>query len=353
MKQLLIITLLIILTSPARAQELSQELPQESPQTLQNDLPSSVTDSTQDKFVTLVYENDLIGRGSDQNYTNGVRLTYFDLNAEFPEIAHKIADYVPTFSINRISSSYYSIGQNLYTPDDIENRPQDPSDRPWAAFLYASIGMSTLTDNHIDDLEATLGVVGPWALGEQVQKAIHKHVTNSAIPKGWSNQLENEPGLILSWQRRWPKALSYETTGLTLTAAPYIGGSLGNIYTYGNAGISFRISSGQSRWSDTPLRVRPALPGTGFFEIPSSGWDWYLFGGLEGRAVARNIFLDGNTLEDSHNVDKFPFVGDANAGIAFTLGRARLSYTLVYRSKEFTSQDRADLFGAISLAYRF
>lgn len=326
---------------------------QEKDSTLEDELPQEITDDPHDTFITLVYENDLIGRGSDQGYTNGIRLTYFDLKAEFPDIARKIADFVPTFSINRTSSIYYSIGQNLYTPVDIESPVQDPADRPWAAFLYGSIGMSTLTDNHVDDLEVTLGIVGPGALGEQVQKAVHKHITGSPVPNGWDNQLENEPGLILSWQRRWPKALHYETAGLALSAAPYLGVSLGNIYTYGSLGLSFRFTSNQSRWSDTPVRVRPALPGTGFFEAAQDSWDWYLFGGVEGRAVARNIFLDGNTFKESHSVEKFPLVWDANVGVAFTFGHARLSYTLVHRSKEFETQVRSDLFGALSFAYRF
>ena len=337
---------LVFLAFPAFAQT-------EATPTLEQELPQNITNGEHDNFVTFVYENDLIGRGSDQHYTSGVRLTYFDLNAAFPSFAHRIADYVPTFDINRTSSVYYSLGQNLYTPDDIETRAQDPDDRPWAGFLYGSIGMTTLTGNHLDELEATLGIVGPWALGEQTQKLIHTHITDSPTPKGWSNQIKNEPGLMLSWQRRWPKALGYETAGLTMTAAPHFGATVGNVYTYGNAGLSFRLSSGQSRWSDTPVRVRPALPGTGFFEIPEKGLDWYVFGGVEGRAVARNIFLDGNTFRDSHSVDKFPLVGDVNVGIAFTYGRTRLSYTLVHRSKEFEGQDRADLFGAVSLATRF
>lgn len=186
------ITLILLLLSfPVLAQETNS--------TLEDELPQKITDDPHDTFITLVYENDLIGRGTDQNYTNGIRLTYFDLKAEFPDIAHKIADYVPTFSINRTSSIYYSVGHNLYTPVDIESSLQDPQDRPWAAFLYGSIGMSTLTDNHVDDLEVTLGIVGPLALGEQVQKAVHRHITGSPVPQGWDNQLENEPGLILSW----------------------------------------------------------------------------------------------------------------------------------------------------------
>lgn len=78
-----------------------------------------------------------------------------------------------------------------------------------------------------------------------------------------------------------------------------------------------------------------------------------MFAGLDGRAVARNIFLDGNTFSDSHSVDKKPLVGDATAGVAFTLGDYRLSYSLNARSKEFDGQDGRSVFGAMTLSTRF
>ncbi len=340
----------IFFCAPALAGDESGNREKEA--TLENSVPEGITQTPHDKFITLAVENDAFGRGTDQNYTSGVRLTYFDLNAEFPEIAREIADLVPTFDINRTSSVYYSLGQNLFTPDDITLKEPEPDDRPYAAFLYGSIGMATLTDNHIDEIEATVGVVGPWALGEVTQETVHDLV-EADDPNGWDNQLENEPALMLSWQRRFPQIKSFEVLDLNIAATPYGGLTIGNVYAYANGGVSFRLSPGEARWSDLPLRVRPALPGTGFYEIPEDGWDWYLFGGLEGRAVARNIFLDGNTFESSPSVDKFPLVGDANAGVAFTLGRARVSYTLVYRSKEFEGQDSGDLFGALSAAYRF
>lgn len=310
-------------------------------------------EETHDNFFTIVFENDSIGSGTDQNYTNGTRFTYFDVNASFPDIAHVLADYVPTFDINKSSSVYYSFGQNLYTPDDIGSPVQDPNDRPWAAFLYGSIGMATQTGNHIDELEATIGIVGPLALGEQVQTEVHRHITNSPLPNGWDNQLENEPGLILSAQRRWLVAPLVKLERLTLSLSPYLGVSLGNVYTYASTGFTFRLTSQRSGLSDTPLRVRPALPGSGYFEESPAGWGWSIFGGIEGRAVARNIFLDGSTFVESHNVTKLPVVGDANIGVALKVRRVRLSYTLVLRSKEFKTQARSDLFGAVTLAYRF
>lgn len=306
------------------------------------------------RVITLVVENDMLGKGTDQNYTSGVSLTYLDLEFEIPELARELDRYIPTFVLNDSSSVYYTLGHNIYTPDDITLRAQRDKDRPWAAFLYGSMGLVTLSQDHVDNLELTLGVVGPLALGEQFQKFAHKHISDSPMPKGWDNQLKNEPGLMLGWQRRWPEFFSQEFLTLNFALEPHIGVTLGNIYTYANTGWSFRLGPEAERWQDTPARVRPAIPGTGFFEIPDDNpWSWFFFGGVDGRAIGRNIFLDGNSFTDSHSVDKRYFVADANVGLAVTYEQFRASYTLNYRTAEYQSQGENDLFGALSFAYRF
>jgi hypothetical protein len=44
------------------------------------------------------------------------------------------------------------------------------------------------------------------------------------------------------------------------------------------------------------------------------------FGTADGRAVARDIFLDGNTFRTSRSVTKRPFVADLGAGIGLIAG---------------------------------
>lgn len=323
--------------------------------TLQKQAEAAVKKEAPDKrrIFTVVYENDLIGSGNDEYYTNGVRFGYLDIGADFPEFAKDLDDVIPTFSINDTSSIFYSIGQNMYTPKDITQSVQDPKDRPWAGYLYGSMGMVTFTDDHTDELELSLGVVGPAAMGEEVQKFIHKHVTDSPEPEGWDNQLKNEPAVTLGWQRAWPSFYSSDAGLVTFSFTPYVGTTVGNVYDFVNTGVSFRVAPSSEKWQDMPMRVRPAIPGTGFFEIPENHWSWYLFGGVEGRAIARNIFLDGNTFRDSYSVDKNYFVGDANVGAALTYDQVRLSYTLIYRTKEFQDQDDDTVFGALTVGYRF
>ena len=130
---------------------------------------------------------------------------------------------------------------------------------------------------------------------------------------------------------------------------PHFGAAIGNVFTHAAAGATVRLGTDLNTADGVP-RIRPSLPGSSYFE-PSPTWDWQLFAGGEVRAVARNIFLDGNTFRKSHRVEKEVFVADFQLGLAVTVGRARLSLTNIFRSPEFTKQTEWDEFGAISLAF--
>jgi len=86
---------------------------------------------------------------------------------------------------------------------------------------------------------------------------------------------------------------------------------------------------------------------------PPNEFARHLFGGFEGRAVARNIILDGNTFRDSRSVDKEPLVGDLQWGVAPTWREARLCYAHVHRPREFKMQGGHDEFGAVGLSMSF
>ena len=155
----------------------------------------------------------------------------------------------------------------------------------------------------------------------------------------------------MTYQRSWRSFVSQSVSGFDFNVTPHAGGAFGNVFTYANAGLMLRFGE-RLPLDYGPPRIQPSLPGSGFF-IPQDGFGWYLFAGVEGRAVARNIFLDGNTFRDSRSVDKEPLVGDLQFGIAITLRNVRLSYTHVLRTQEFTSQAEDDNFGAFSLSARF
>lgn len=322
--------------------------------TLEQRIPPDVLPPDQHHFVTLNVENDMFGGNSDRHYTSGVRLTYFDVLDHPPAWAEALARALPGFDVTDKTGVAYSIGQNIYTPDNIRVAHPAPGQRPYAGYLYGSAAFSTLVGDHVDDYQVTLGVVGPSALGEQAQTFVHR-IVGSPKPQGWdAYQLHDEPALTLMWQRRYPDLLTWEDADWHLGVEPRYGVTLGNVYTYGSAGATVQFGPASSRWQDLPPLVAPSLSGSGFFATPKGQpFSWYVFAGVEGRAVARNIFLDGNTFRSSPHVEKRILVGDATAGLATTFGRVRVTYTVNHRSREYRGQPKPDTYGAVTLGYRF
>lgn len=315
---------------------------------------SSINRNIYKNYISVSYENDLIGSGSDQNYTSGVQLNYFNVERRPPAIMNTLADSWLGFDIGEATATSYAIGQKIYTPKDISDPNSQPNDRPWAGWLYGSVALSNVSKDHVDSFGLTLGVVGPASLAEQTQTFIHKNITDSPEPMGWDHQLHAEPGVILSWDRRWPVVLAAEVGGFRLQGEPNISLALGNVNTFVGFGGTLTFGPNQKQLQDTPPRIPPAMSGTGYFDTPASrDYDWYLFTGVNARAVARDIFLDGNTFRDSESVDKKNFVADANAGVALTYGQTRFSYTLIYRTKEFYGQEDPSIFGSFTVTRRF
>jgi len=351
LKTLFLVSVAIIsLTDSLHAQEAETVEP-----TLEDQMISQPASKRDGKYLTFNLENDALGGGTDENYTNGARISYHDANLDIPSWARKLGELYPGFRINDTTAVTYSIGQNLYTPRDLTRTIPDPTDRPYAGWLYGSIGLSTVTNNHEDQLELALGVVGPAALGKQTQNLVHNHITTGADdPQGWDSQLDNEPGLMLSWGREYPDLWSVNfNDDLYFSVAPSFGATLGNVYTLAQAGIGFRLAPYAERYADLPARVRPSTPGSGYFPKLDDKWSWGFFGGVTGYAVGRNIFLDGNTFEDSPSVDSKPLVYDASIGFDTIYSNTRFSYTLTRRSKEFEGQENESTFGSFAVTRRF
>ncbi len=231
-----------------------------------------------------------------------------------------------------------SLGQNIYTPEDISETEPIKDDRPYAGWLYLGFGIAANQgSNRFDQLELNVGVVGPSSLAEDVQTTWHDWF-GLAEPEGWDNQLDDELGVVLFYEQTRRLETKKWAFGLEWDFMHHFGGALGNVYTFGKAGFTCRLSPDLAV-DFGPPRIRPSLPGSGFY-ARDDGFNWYLFAGVEARLVARNIFLDGSTFEDSQSVDKKPVTGDAQAGIVLQYEDWRFSYTQIWRAKEFDGQER-------------
>lgn len=300
-------------------------------------------------IFTASLENDIFS-GEDDNYTNGVRVAFLSAENNIPRWLERGSNALPFFAREGHKRWHFALGQSMFTPRDIARSDLQINDRPYAGWLYGSVGLISDTGYRLDNLQFTLGVVGPASLADETQRFVH-NVIGSIDPQGWHHQLRNEPGVMMTYERKWRGIYEFSPFGWGVDITPSVGGSLGNVYTHAAAGAVVRLGYDLPSDYGPPL-IRPNLPGSDFF-IPTKKFGWYLFAGVEGRAVAHNIFLDGNTFRNSHSVDKYPLVGGLQGGIAFTYDDMRFAYTHILRTKEFHGQREKDEFGAITVSFRF
>lgn len=231
-----------------------------------------------------------------------------------------------------------------------------PDDRPYAAWLYLGVALqarSTLEGQwaklsvwHVD-----LGVVGPAALGKEVQDFVHDNISGSARAQGWAHQLQNEPGFNFVYQHRirWSPEASEE--GRNFDAIGQAGFSLGNVATFANLGFTLR--GGFHLPDDFGNDI--IRPGSETSQVGGREpkWGALVFAGAGGRAVARDIFLDGNTFRASHSVAKEVWVADFNFGVTVNYRGWVLTVAQVFRTPEFKAQKGPQVYGAATLTVPF
>ncbi|WP_249975999.1 lipid A deacylase LpxR family protein [Vreelandella olivaria] len=301
-----------------------------------------------DSSVTLKLENDGLASRDDGHFTSGFELNWaFEPRDE--SWMQRFAIALPDGLINQADSVAFRVVHQIYTPDNIERRRLIEEDRPYAGLVYG--GMSLYEDvpvgpwTQATDLHVDIGLVGPSSLADSIQREVHR-VTESDRPRGWGNQLGDEPLVNLTLRRQWWHDLPL--AGKQFSHGPSLGAALGNLYTYASAGYSVR-------WGDDADGI-PTLtpnPGSRHLMTGTRGWQWYVFANVDGYFMAQNLTLDGNTFSNSHSVDRKEWVGDMSAGLAIAWDKWQVTYAAVQRTREFDGQDEQDKFGAITLSRRF
>jgi lipid A 3-O-deacylase len=246
-----------------------------------------------------------------------------------------------------------SLGQNIYTPSDITRSDLIADDRPYAGITYLAAGFHSIKDNRRVSWEIDVGMVGPLSFAEQSQNSIHR-LLGSRQAEGWSHQLQNELALEAICESQWRTFHGETIKGFNYDVISHLGARVGNVQMYVNTGAEARIG-----WNlPGDFGTCPIRPGcesnSGDMERKTDGrLGFHLFTAVDGRAVLRDIFLDGNTFVNSPSVDKEPFVADLMAGFAVEYRKYKLSYSYVLRTKQFKTQQFDQIFGTISLSWTY
>jgi lipid A 3-O-deacylase len=307
--------------------------------------------------LSFIEENDLLhnpfGKHQDRHYTQGFKLIYLEPGASpswwvrGSQLA-RLERALPNVWMDTRGTNFGLVfGQNIYTPENQKATNNVTDDRPYAGWMYIGMaiqrrGATAFDIPVVESFELDLGVIGPEAQGGRSQNAAHQARKLKTFD-GWGTELRTEPAFVFKYGRAWKLAFN-EESGHYFDLIPDMGVDLGTVRVSANIGATARLGFNLPDDFGVQTIDSAIVLANGKSRGPVG---FYIFGQVEGRAIARNAFLDGNLYLNSHHVSKEPFVADLIYGAALTLGQhVELSWTRVERTKEFKGQHGHDRFGS-------
>lgn len=297
--------------------------------------------------LSLTFENDTFA-SEDRYYTSGLRLgwqTPATESAALNGVGRALAPWL--LPADAEIGWGVSVSQSILTSRKrlVPNPPRD--DHPFAGHLAGAFTLSAASADSLGMIELSLGVIGPSSGAEETQDLAHRLLDRRRL-RGWGRQLDDRPAGLLVLERHWHRALATGPLGLEFGVVPAVGVHLGNVQTSAAGGALLRIGHGLAM-DFGPPRVRPALSGLGIFR-PPEGFAWYLFAGLEGRAIAYQETLEGNR-NGYWQIEREPLVAEVPIGLVLAYGRSRLAFTMVSQTRTFDEQpDAWHHFGSLTLS---
>jgi lipid A 3-O-deacylase len=144
-------------------------------------------------YLKVHYENDYFS-SKDRDYTQGINLEFVH-----PALKKNPINYLLLKLKNE--SIVYTIAaeHNAYTPAHIDMGTIQYGDRPFAAgIMLKSMAASSDADKRYRVTSSfTIGMIGPVAGAEEMQRGIHRWINDTA-PIGWQYQIKND--LILNYE---------------------------------------------------------------------------------------------------------------------------------------------------------
>jgi lipid A 3-O-deacylase len=370
--------------------------------------------NAQTRSFHFYVENDA-QTGSDTGYTNGIRLAW-TLGSTEPRLRGLAALGLPWLLTRTPVGKYLGlvpgnhertcgpaqvrgdredgrchmlllgVSHLLYTPDSLLDTNVQPQDRPFAGFLYVTIGSSFLDsprarlDQHSVPVMAQLsneiivGVTGGPSFGREIQSLAHWTLATSAErPRGWHNQLGTTVHVALLTQlafrpRGWevcrnrrvgcnggiderrlfdvtPRLETVFGTQMIRTS----GGLVARLgYNFpdqvGVGRIPVTVSDERGGVSDRDRSLNERL-------FPGPQWS-YLFAALDSRYVPHNAFLTGSWPDGGENgwrnirqIEPRSRLQETAVGAAF--GNKSMSFAgqMVWRTPEYDVRGAAPFSG--------
>lgn len=303
--------------------------------------------------ATFDIQNDTF-TNSDRHFTSGLRLTFSWTNFDKTEE-----------NIIGINTTGLRIGNDIYTPNEIELRPEEipDNDRPYAGWLYVSTFKETVdSDEYYKRYELSIGCLGPCSYSETLQTEWHE-IIGADSPEGWSTQIKNDPTLMFTFSNRklWKKDeesrlwdLSYGMEGLA--GSPFTSLSGKGIFRLALGYMNSYLGSGIKSAPDIPVDIpiddeeidpdesELLLGSPDKLETTHKGWlgsdEAFFYIQLEPKLVLFNATIEGGIFgsETDFVQNSRTSVVGSETGVVFNWKPVSVSLSFSTRSTEIKEQ---------------
>lgn len=218
-----------------------------------------------------------------------------------------------------------SLGQEMYTPRDLDRATVDPDDRPYAGWAYLGALFQIRGPLGRVETELQIGGTGRYSGAEQGQKAIHEN-TDAPNPKGWDHQISDGVGINgflrpsrLIFNLQHPREIGVPVQ--LGDAQLYAETAIGTLFTAQSVGVSIRLGWIKENWvrrlepgqyvPDRKIPHRFEPDGIELFQL-------YFFSRLQSQYVLRNGRIQGLPwVESEHTLAINPIVHEGEFGLYF------------------------------------
>ncbi|MBS9836580.1 lipid A deacylase LpxR family protein [Vibrio alginolyticus] len=250
-------------------------------------LLSPVAIASTKSTVSFTIDNDGIF-GVDQDYTNGVFLSYAT-DQLIQESQWKWLSLANSEHAN-IDKIELVLGHKMWTPSDIEADYPLINDRPYAGYLHTEINYLSLTSDKAVRYNFTIGTTGESSLSEKAQEIVHG-ITGSTDPQGWDYQIEDKVAFSLGYRvfnklmRSEEQKTQWEITNINDINA-------GNFRSDVSQGVMFRWGTNLAN-SIGAANISVESPFSASM-IAQNTSSWFLFTGFEGRYRFNDMTIEGD-----------------------------------------------------------
>ncbi|NPA60526.1 MAG: lipid A deacylase LpxR family protein [Epsilonproteobacteria bacterium] len=303
-----------------------------------------------DRF-NFYFEDDIYNK-TDDGYSAGERLSllYF-----IPEEDYRIYDLFSMDFGNSYSYITFALTNQIFTPTDTQRTDLIVDDRPYAGWTYFEAGIHKSSKKHLRSLVLKVGVLGSLSFSQDIQNGVHSIIGSHEV-KGWNNQLDNELGINLKYTHKW-LFQTKKIGGFEISGVPFLSAEAGNIAINATAGVSARFGYNIPKdfgVSSIDIGADPGIPIYGQYQnMKSESWSFSINLLGAGSAVARDIFLDGNTFSDSHSVEKENFVYYYGFGFTLRYKNFVLDFIEINNSKKFKLEKKGHGVGTLVFSWLY